>query len=229
MTRSKQIAIAVVTTVAGSVLLSAPIWLSGEGAPTHEASTTYTYTAPEYPQEALSREPSLPVPTLTEEVSTEEASPVEDLTPESPTPSVENLPTEEEIEPEPIIEPEPENPPDNNPASAGLTISGYVNCTGDPQPCIDAGSLTYYSGNWSNGEWSQLIAGHDYMGFEFLNSVPVGTIVEVQGGAAAGTYEVYDHMYIGRQGGDMPRFNGASLVLQSCKNSGTGFSLLRAV
>ena len=214
MKRSTQIALAVTATVAGSIFLSASIWLSGDTA--EPETKTYTYTAPEHPQEAVSREPSPSEPT-------EEPSPVEDLTPESPTPSVEEIPTEEEIEPEPIIEPE-----DNSP-SAGLTISGYVNCSGDPQPCIDAGSLTYYAGNWANGEWSQLIAGHDYMGFEFLNSVPVGTIVEVVGGPAAGTYTVYDHMYIGRQGGDMPAFGGASLVLQSCQNSGTGFSLLRSI
>lgn len=123
--------------------------------------------------------------------------------------------------PAPEKEEEPSGP-------STLSISGAVDCSGNPQPCIDAGNLTYYSGCWANGECSQLIGGHDYMGFAYLNSVPVGTVVTVTG-PGAGTYEVYDHMWINRQGGDMPAFGGASLVLQSCSGSGTGFSLLRKV
>lgn len=220
MTRTKKIAIAVALISTGSFMIAEP-WV--------------------FPDEV--REP-------VQEIVSEENSHRENPTP-SPTPSVDrspveqNRPTESLTETEPVSPTEEITPPvEENPTeeatplapgsaetpdiqeSEEIVISGYVDCSGNPQPCIDAGSLTYYAGNWSNGEWSQLIAGHDYMGYAWLNSVPTGTIVEVQGGPASGTYRVYDHMSLGRQGGDMPRFNGADLVLQSCQGSGTGFSLL---
>lgn len=160
--------------------------------------------------------------------------PTEDLTEVVPTPEPEPL-KQEQAEPEEsgqgkTSEPksEPVQTPQEPASSSSITISGHVNCTGAPQPCIDAGSLTYYSGCWKNGECSQLIGGHDYMGWEWLNSVPLGTIVNVSG-PGSGVYEVYDHMYINRQGGDMPSFGGAALVLQSCSGNGTAFSLLRRV
>lgn len=108
-----------------------------------------------------------------------------------------------------------------------VTIGSYVNCDGNPQPCIDAGNLTYYSGT-GGGKWSQFLGGHDYDGWDWLHSVPVGTTVHIEGGVAAGTYEVFDHVYINRQGGSIPYLAG-DLALQSCKGDGTGFSLLRKV
>ncbi|MER7922120.1 hypothetical protein ABTY96_03115 [Streptomyces sp. NPDC096057] len=104
-------------------------------------------------------------------------------------------------------------------APADVRITYYRNCSGNPQPCVDAGSLTMYAG--------RILAGHNYMGYQWLSRVPVGRTVRVISGPLAGTYRVYGHLTIGRQGGAIPDFPGSpSLVLQSCEGSGTGFSLL---
>ncbi|MYR43120.1 hypothetical protein [Streptomyces sp. SID5910] len=105
---------------------------------------------------------------------------------------------------------------------ADIRISFYRDCTGDPQPCIDAGSLTMYAGH--------ILAGHNYDGYAWLSRVPVGRTVRVISGPLAGTYRVYGHQYIDRQGGAIPTFSGGpDLVLQTCEGDGTGFSLLRRV
>lgn len=105
---------------------------------------------------------------------------------------------------------------------ADIRVSFYRDCTGNPQPCIDAGSLTFYAG--------RILAGHNYMGYQWLSRVPVGRTVRVISGPLAGTYRVYGHLTIGRQGGSIPAFAGSpDLVLQSCEGSGTGFSLLHRV
>ncbi|MBT2412697.1 hypothetical protein J7I94_19385 [Streptomyces sp. ISL-12] len=103
---------------------------------------------------------------------------------------------------------------------ADIRITFYRDCTGHAQQCIDAGSLTMYAGN--------ILAGHNYDGYQWLSRVPVGRTVRVISGPLAGTYEVYDHYRINRQGGAIPAFPGSpDLVLQSCEGAGTGFSLLR--
>lgn len=99
------------------------------------------------------------------------------------------------------------------------TISRYINCDGNAQPCIDRGNLTMYAGN--------ILAGHNYMGWSWLDDVPVGRTVRVTSGPLDGTYRVYGHLRLGRQGGSIPSFGGAALVLQTCAGSGTGFSLLK--
>ncbi|MGI5404186.1 hypothetical protein ACQEVG_32990 [Streptomyces sp. CA-135486] len=104
---------------------------------------------------------------------------------------------------------------------ADIRISYYRNCTGFAQKCIDAGALTMYAGN--------ILAGHNYMGYQWLSRVPVGRTVRVISGPLAGTYRVYGHMRLNRQGGSIPSFGGAALVLQTCEGSGTGFSLLKRV
>ncbi|MFB7114096.1 hypothetical protein [Streptomyces sp. NPDC056291] len=102
---------------------------------------------------------------------------------------------------------------------ADIRISFYRNCSGNPQPCIDAGSLTMYAG--------RILAGHNFDGYQWLSRVPVGRTVRVISGPLAGTYTVYGHLTIGRQGGSIPAFPGSpALVLQTCEGSGTGFSLL---
>ncbi|MFF1684455.1 MULTISPECIES: hypothetical protein [unclassified Streptomyces] len=102
---------------------------------------------------------------------------------------------------------------------ADIRISYYRDCSGNAQPCIDAGALTMYAG--------RILAGHNYMGYQWLSRVPVGRTVRVISGPLAGTYKVYGHLRINRQGGAIPAFEGAALVLQTCEGSGTGFSLLR--
>lgn len=102
---------------------------------------------------------------------------------------------------------------------ADVRITFYRDCSGNPQPCVDAGALTQYAGH--------ILAGHNYMGYQWLSRVPVGRTVRVISGPLAGTYKVYGHLTIGRQGGAIPNFPGSpSLVLQTCEGSGTGFTLL---
>lgn len=110
-------------------------------------------------------------------------------------------------------------------APAGTRITAYRDCTGNPQPCIDAGSLTLYG----RDHGVSILAGHNYNGFQWLSRQPVGGTVTVTGGAVAGTYRVTGHMRLNRQSGALPDFGGADLVLQSCEGRGTGFSLLRRV
>src|SRR5690606_21192674 len=57
------------------------------------------------------------------------------------------------------------------PASNVRTVSAYKTCTYKPQPCIDAGGLTYYA--------NQILAGHDYNGYQWLASMPVGTKLQI--------------------------------------------------
>ncbi|MEU1074349.1 MULTISPECIES: hypothetical protein [unclassified Streptomyces] len=104
---------------------------------------------------------------------------------------------------------------------ADIRVSFYRDCTGHAQQCIDAGDLTMYAG--------RILAGHNYMGYQWLSRVPVGRTVRVISGPLAGTYRVYSHMKLNRQGGSIPDFGPAALVLQTCEGSGTGFSLLRRI
>lgn len=102
---------------------------------------------------------------------------------------------------------------------ADIRISFYRDCTGHAQECIDAGTLTMYA--------RKILAGHNYDGYQWLSRVPVGRTVRVISGPLAGTYRVYGHLRINRQGGTIPAFSGGpDLVLQTCEGSGTGFSLL---
>ncbi|WP_327379387.1 hypothetical protein [Streptomyces sp. NBC_01212] len=101
-----------------------------------------------------------------------------------------------------------------------IRITFYTDCTGHAQECIDDGTLTMYAG--------RILAGHNFDGYQWLSRVPVGRTVRVIRGPLAGTYEVYGHLRIDRQGGEIPGFDGApDLVLQTCEGSGTGFTLLR--
>lgn len=102
-----------------------------------------------------------------------------------------------------------------------VTISDYAWCPGSAQSCIDAGRLTGYNGKY--------LAGHNYRGYQWLSRVAVGTTVKVTSGPLAGTYRVYGHLGLNRQGGAFPNTGGADLVLQSCESSGTGFSLARRI
>lgn len=105
---------------------------------------------------------------------------------------------------------------------SAIVISIYKDCSGHPQRCIDAGTLTFYGG--------RILAGHNYMGYTWLARVATGELVRVNGGPADGTYRVYGHRWLNRQGGAIPDFGErAALVLQTCVGSGTGFSLLERV
>jgi hypothetical protein len=107
-------------------------------------------------------------------------------------------------------------------APADIRITFYQNCNANPQPCVDAGGLTMYAGN--------ILAGHNFKGYQWLSRVPVGRTVRVISGPLAGTYRVYGHLRLKHQGGAIPAFAGSpALVLQTCEGSGTGFSLLHRV
>jgi len=107
-----------------------------------------------------------------------------------------------------------------------IRIGGYRDCTGNPQPCIDQGrGLTLYGRDVG----VNILAAHNYHGYQWLSRVAVGRTVVVTSGQLAGTYRVTGHMRLNRQSGSIPSFGGADLVLQSCEGSGTGFSLLRRV
>ncbi|MEU1200174.1 hypothetical protein ABZ446_28670 [Streptomyces sp. NPDC005813] len=107
-------------------------------------------------------------------------------------------------------------------APADIRITYYRQCSARPQPCIDAGALTMYAG--------RILAGHNYMGYQWLSRITVGRTVRVISGPLAGKYRVYGHLRINRQRGALPVFPGSpELVLQSCEGSGTGFSLLHRI
>lgn len=106
------------------------------------------------------------------------------------------------------------------------TIKTYRACYGYAQSCIDKGYLTLYNPG------QKTLAGHNYMGYQWMSRLPVGRIVKVTSGPVAGTYRVYDHAWSkrARQGGKFPpKARAADLVLQTCEPNGTGFSLLRRV
>ena len=116
------------------------------------------------------------------------------------------------------------------PSEKVSTISGYAWCgsgVANAQPCIDAGKLTlYYPAGVAT------LAGHNYMGYDWMDDLPVGRKVKILSGSLAGTYVVYSHGYAARgsAGGKFPSAGyGAAVALQTCTKTGTGFSFLRRV
>jgi len=109
-------------------------------------------------------------------------------------------------------------------------ISGYVYCGSSvksAQRCIDAGKLTLY-----RPAGVRTLAGHNYLGWYWMDDLPVGRKVVIGSGALAGTYRVYAHGWAkrGSQGGRFPSAGlGASVALQTCTSNGTGFSFLRRI
>jgi hypothetical protein len=93
------------------------------------------------------------------------------------------------------------------------------------QDTIDTGALV----TWMTAPVC-LLAGHNTMGWAWMDDLPAGTRVEVGGGPCAGTYEAYANREQGARGGPVPawmRDEGLALVLQTCKTRGMGFTLLR--
>lgn len=111
-------------------------------------------------------------------------------------------------------------------SSIVTTIRSYRDCRGFAQSCINQGYLTwYYPG-------APTLAGHNYMGYQWLSRLPIGRTVKVTSGPLKGTYRVYDHAWSKRAkaGGKFPaKAERAALVLQTCEPNGTGYSLLRRV
>lgn len=130
----------------------------------------------------------------------------------------------------PVATPSPKRTAKTAPKSgeAVTRISGYTYCgsaVASAQRCIDAGRLTLY---YPAGV--RTLAGHNYMGWAWMDDLPVGRKVVISSGSLAGTYQVYGHGWAkrGSQGGTFPAAGlGASVALQTCTSSGTGFSFLR--
>lgn len=124
----------------------------------------------------------------------------------------------------PTVKPKPALKP------AGTTISGYAFCgpaVAQAQRCIDQGKLTLYYPSGVN-----TLAGHNYMGYDWMDNLPVGRIVTIKSGGLKGTYKVYGHGWAkrGSQGGTFPSNGlGAAVALQTCTSNGTGFSFLKRV
>ena len=125
------------------------------------------------------------------------------------------------------VKPKPK-PTKKKPAEKVTRISGYVFCgsaVAAAQRCIDQGKLTLY---YPAGV--KTLAGHNYMGWSWMDDLPVGRKVVIASGGLKGTYRVYGHGWAkrGSQGGTFPKNGlGASVALQTCTSNGTGFSFLR--
>jgi hypothetical protein len=134
------------------------------------------------------------------------------------------------VKPKPVVKPrsKPTRSVKKKPVEAVTRIGGYVFCgsaVAAAQRCIDAGKLTLY---YPAGV--KTLAGHNYMGWSWMDDLPVGRKVVITSGGLAGTYWVYGHGWAkrGSQGGTFPSAGlGASVALQTCTSTGTGFSFLR--
>lgn len=95
------------------------------------------------------------------------------------------------------------------------------------QRCIDQGKLTLY---YPAGV--KTLAGHNYMGWYWLDDLPVGRKVVIASGSLKGSYRVYGHGWAkrGSQGGTFPKSGlKAAVALQTCTSNGTGFSFLKRI
>lgn len=101
--------------------------------------------------------------------------------------------------------------PAGNTVRIGTWSHGYVTAYGS-QAIVDACKVV---------EWEPLwFAGHDYCGYAFWASLPVGQKI-VLTGKNAGTYTVTNRVYLSTQGGKKPALPAYDLALQTCKGSGT--------
>ena len=156
----------------------------------------------------------------------------------TPQPTPEPEPVESKPEPKPTqtqqAKPEPKPkpttpppPPKPAPTSDVVTVAptSYVGGQAD----IDRGLLV----TWTAKTPTCILAGHDTMGWHWLDDIPTGTVVEVTTGPCTGRYQVYDHKWQEIKGGDFPewiRADDLDLVLQTCTGAaGSGFSLARRI
>ncbi|HEU4568257.1 MAG TPA: hypothetical protein VFR99_09495 [Marmoricola sp.] len=102
----------------------------------------------------------------------------------------------------------------------------YVYCGAratQAQRCINQGKLTWYKPAGVN-----TLAGHNYLGWYWLDDLPVGREVKITAGGLRGTYRVYGHAWV--TNGQFPRSGRhAAVALQTCAGRGIGFSFLRRV
>lgn len=100
-------------------------------------------------------------------------------------------------------------------------ITGYYS-----QAAVDTGKLVVWTTNPTC-----LLAGHDNMGWQWIDDIPVGRTVIVGSGPCSGKYVVYGHKWQPTKGGPIPSWmSGVDAVLQTCTGAtGMGFSLLRRI
>ena len=135
---------------------------------------------------------------------------------EVPTP---NPAETEDTDTDPVV---PENADTNpEPSSPSVVELCPLTAYGD-QGAVDTGALVL----WSSSPY--LIAGHDNMGWSWLDDIATGTTVAVTCGPATGTYVVTGHQWQETKGGQMPSWMySEDLILQTCTGStGMGFSIL---
>jgi hypothetical protein len=94
------------------------------------------------------------------------------------------------------------------------------------QKAVDRGNLV----TWMTRP-TCLLAGHDNMGWAWLDNVPNGSVVKVTRGPCAGKYRVVTHKWQARKGGPIPAWMSSyDLVLQTCTGkTGMGFSVARRI
>jgi len=128
--------------------------------------------------------------------------------------------------PFPKLTPKPRETAKPKPPVPTSYIKGYSYCgskLSQAQRCIDQGKLTLY---YPSGV--KTLAGHNYKGWYWIDDLPNGRIVKIQSGALKGTYKVYGHAKVYDK--KFPKSGlGAAVALQTCEDSGIGFSFLRRV
>lgn len=171
------------------------------------------------------------------------------ITPEDDTDTVSSEPTEESSEyvdvppspepeptreqaPEPVKTEEPQPVPEP-PVEPATVVLCPVTAYEDTQAVIDTGVLVlneHVGVSWLDG--------HNTAGWDWIDTVEPGTLVEITCGPAEGLYEAYDNKWMSEaEGYDIPEWaydDGLDLVMQTCTGlgdepEGLGFTLLREV
>jgi hypothetical protein len=119
----------------------------------------------------------------------------------------------------PRIKSAPKLPPE--PVGPRTIVLSPVTAIGD-QTVLDTGALT----TWMITP-TCLLAGHDTMGWYWLDDIPLGTVLAVNAGPCAGRYEVTGHRWQPVKGGPIPDWMASTdLILQTCTGtSGMGFTI----
>lgn len=117
----------------------------------------------------------------------------------------------------------PPKPPAPKPA---IVFKRYDFCgwrLSQAQRCIDQGKLVRYKPSGVN-----TLAGHNYKGWYWIDDIPTGRKVVIKSGELKGTYKVYGHAKVYNK--KFPKSGlGADVALQTCEDSGIGFSFLRRI
>ncbi len=93
------------------------------------------------------------------------------------------------------------------------------------QATIDRGSLV----TWMTSP-TCLLAGHNTMGWWWIDDIPTGSFVVVKTGPCRGKYRVVTHRSQSTKGGPVPSWMANyDLVLQTCRTRGMGFAAARRV